>query len=103
MQAVLNFVKNCSHYIIWNFLKYYLVCTVVQNKLKHTEKFLIFIKKGNLFVFVHLFQTQQITFSNSFKSYLKVPSHQIRLALKWYGWNDFHEYDGKQNFKTCFF
>jgi hypothetical protein len=26
---------------------------------------------------------------------LKVPSHQIRLALKWCGWIDFHEYKNR--------
>jgi hypothetical protein len=26
---------------------------------------------------------------------LKVPSHQIRLALKWYGWIDFYEYKNR--------
>ncbi len=26
---------------------------------------------------------------------LKVPSHQIRLALKWYGWIEFHEYKNR--------
>jgi hypothetical protein len=34
---------------------------------------------------------------------LKVPSHQIRSAQKWYGWTGSHGYktaDGQQNFKT---
>ncbi len=26
---------------------------------------------------------------------LKVPSHQIRLTWKWYGWIDFHEYKNR--------
>jgi hypothetical protein len=42
-------------------------------------------------------------YSYSYKGKLKVPSHQIRLALKWdrrIGSHGYKTADGKQNFKT---
>jgi hypothetical protein len=46
----------------------------------------------------HILDTSLIFFSlasNVYNVFLKVPSHQIRLTLKWCGWIGFHEYKNR--------